>query len=132
MKRAFACVRGVGIRGIVRFACCNGGVLVTAEIFGLSDGFHGFHIHEGGDCGGENFANTGVHYGEGPHPDHAGDLPPLLSCNGRAFLSTRTERLRICDLLGRTVVIHSLPDDFYTQPAGKSGQKIACGRIIFC
>lgn len=132
MTNLMACIRGEGIRGMVRFSCRDGGVLVTAEIFGLRDGFHGFHIHEGFDCGGAGFSNTGGHYGTGAHPDHAGDLPPLLSCGGRAFLSARTDRFRLQEILGRTVVIHSLPDDFCTQPAGNSGEKIACGRIISC
>lgn len=29
----------------------------------------------------------------------------------------------------RTVVIHSGPDDFTSQPSGNAGQKIACGII---
>ena len=132
MQNAIACIRGDGIRGIVRFRPRCQGVLITAEIFGLSDGFHGFHIHEGADCGGKDFSNTGVHFGTGDHPDHAGDLPPLLSGNGRACLSVLTNRLQMEDILGRTVVIHNLSDDFRTQPAGDSGKKIACGRIISC
>ena len=132
MRNAIACLRGEGIRGVVRFCPCPMGVRITAEIYGLPDGFHGFHIHEGADCGGTGFADTGGHYGAGPHPDHAGDLPPLLSCNGRAVLSLETGRFRLCDVLGRTVVIHSGPDDFRSQPAGASGEKIACGKIISC
>ena len=132
MNKAFACVRGERIRGAVRFCECENGVRITAEIFGLPDGFHGFHIHEGSDCGGEKFSNTGGHFGSGPHPNHPGDLPPLLSGNGRAYLSVETGRFRLWEVIGRTVVIHSGPDDFHTQPAGNSGEKIACGRIISC
>ena len=33
------------------------------------------------------------------------------------------------EIIGRTVVIHSDPDDFSTQPAGNAGRKIACGVI---
>lgn len=132
MQNAIACLRGDGIRGVVRFHARCRGVLITAEIYGLADGFHGFHIHEGPDCGGEDFSDTGTHFGSGPHPYHAGDLPPLLSSSGKARLSVLTNRFEIRDILGRTVVIHSNPDDFITQPAGNSGRKIACGRIISC
>lgn len=134
MQNAIACIRGEGIRGTVKFYPQFPGVMVTAEIFGLTDGFHGFHIHEGVDCGGEDFSNTKGHYNpdQTNHPDHVGDLPTLLSCNGKAYLAVRTDRFRICDIVGRTVVIHSQRDDFSTQPAGDSGEKIACGRIISC
>ena len=132
MNKAFACVRGEGMRGVVRFCTCENGVRITAEIFGLPDGFHGFHIHQGSDCGGDQFSNTGGHFGSGNHPSHQGDLPPLLSGNGRAYLFVETDRFRLSEVIGRTVVIHSGPDDFHTQPAGNSGEKIACGRIISC
>lgn len=60
---------------------------------------------------------------------HAGDLPPLLSCQGNAYLSVKTDRFSVNEIIGRTVVIHSNPDDFHTQPAGNAGKKIACGVI---
>ena len=94
--------------------------------------FPQFHDnHEGDSCRGEGFPDTGGHYNphNTPHPMHAGDLPPLLSCGGRAWMSVLTNRFQIQDILGRTVVIHSGPDDFRTQPAGNSGEKIGCGRI---
>lgn len=37
--------------------------------------------------------------------------------------------LTISQIMGRSVVIHEKPDDFRTQPAGASGDKIACGVI---
>ena len=33
-------------------------------------------------------------------------------------------------VVGKTVVIHDMPDDFRTQPSGNSGEKIACGQIV--
>ena len=134
MQNAIACIRGNGIRGSVKFFPQYPGVMVTAEIFGLPDGFHGFHIHTGSDCSGPAYANTGAHYAPdgAPHPDHAGDLPPILSCGGKSYLAVFTDRFSIRDVLGRTVVIHSGRDDFKTQPAGDAGEKIACGVIICC
>lgn len=122
------------LRGTVRFFQRPGGVLVEAVLSGLpnsSTGFHGFHIHTGSACAGTDFSSTGGHYDPGKqlHPRHAGDLPPLLSYGGRAYLAVVTDRFSIRDILGKTVVIHSNPDDFRTQPAGNAGTKIACGVI---
>lgn len=66
-----------------------------------------------------------------PHPFHAGDLPPLLSCKGRAYLAVITGRFCVKDVIGRSVVIHAGPDDLHTQPAGNAGAKIGCG-VICC
>lgn len=122
------------LSGKVRFRQRDDGVLVVAEISGLPDsetGFFAFHIHEGKDCNGAGFPNTGSHYNPfvREHPDHAGDLPPLLSANGKASLAVLTDRFALRDVIGRTVVIHSDPDDFKTQPSGNAGTKIACGVI---
>ena len=62
-------------------------------------------------------------------PYHAGDLPPLFSSHGQAYMAVLSGRFRIPEVLGRTIVIHSGPDDFTPQPAGNSGKKIACGVI---
>lgn len=102
---------------------------------GQEQGFYGFHIHEGASCTGkqsDSFANTGGHYNPGnkSHPQHAGDLPPLLSDAGEAWMSVYTSRFFPEDVIGKTVVIHDRPDDFHTQPSGDSGEKIACGKIV--
>ena len=123
------------LSGCVVFYQENGSVLIVARIFGLptksETGFFGFHIHQGSACTGDDFSGTGSHYNpaEQVHPAHAGDLPPLLECRGNAYLSFRTDRFSVNDIIGRTVVIHSDPDDFHTQPAGNAGKKIACGVI---
>ncbi|MGM9681413.1 MAG: superoxide dismutase family protein [Eubacteriales bacterium] len=122
--------------GTVRFRQMNRGVLVTAEIFNLpnNDGFFGFHIHEGNRCTdspGNPFESAGGHYNpQGrEHPYHAGDLPPLLSADGYAYLSVLTDRFTVKDIIGRTVVVHLDRDDFTTQPSGSSGERIGCGVI---
>lgn len=135
METAIAQIRGEGgIEGTVRFRQRRQGVLVTAEIRGLPEseaGFFAFHIHEGNSCGGAAFAETKAHYNpcDAEHPRHAGDLPPLLSCRGRAYLQVLTDRFRLGEVMGRTVVIHAGVDDFTSQPAGNAGRKIACGVI---
>ena len=134
---AVACIRGKrdsSVSGSVQFFCRRKGTLVVAELSGLPEsetGFYGFHIHEGGNCRGEGFANTGGHYDPAgqPHPNHAGDLPPLLAWGGNAYMAVLTGRFCPEEVIGRTVVVHSRPDDFHSQPAGNAGQKIACGVI---
>lgn len=122
------------LRGIVRFLQRGDGVLVEAEIYGLpktETGFFAFHIHEGKDCGGDGFPNTGGHFNPGgaAHPNHAGDLPPLLSDHGKAYMKVLTGRFHVEEIIGKTVIIHENPDDFHTQPSGNAGVKIACGII---
>lgn len=129
------------LQGTVSFEQKSAGVMVTANICGLPKGngkcggrIFGFHIHEGMSCSGnadDPFADTKAHYNPHgcEHPNHAGDMPPLFGCNGYAFLSFITDRFTIDEILGRTVVIHDMPDDFKTQPSGSSGNKIGCGNV---
>ncbi|HBN81810.1 MAG TPA: superoxide dismutase family protein [Ruminococcaceae bacterium] len=131
-----------GIRGTVNFYRAADGVLLTAQVRGLPQGegscpsnIFGFHIHEGSSCTGNSedpFADAGGHYNPKgcPHPAHAGDLPPLFGNRGSAFLAVFTDRFTIREVIGRTVIVHAHPDDFTSQPAGDSGARIACGRIL--
>lgn len=126
------------LRGVVRFfSTPYSGVLVEAEIFGLpniqtqfSSDFYAMHIHEKGDCT-LPFDNTGNHYNptEEEHPDHAGDMIPLMGNQGYAWLAFYDKRFMIPDIIGRSVIIHKMPDDFKTQPSGNAGEKIGCGII---
>lgn len=124
------------LSGLVKFFDTPyGGVLAEAEIFGLPDaeaasGFYAMHIHAHGDCS-DDFAHTGDHYNPtgAAHPGHAGDLIPLLSNQGYAWLAFYDKRFTIEDIIGRSVIIHSQPDDFTSQPSGNSGAKIGCGVI---
>lgn len=130
------------IIGAVRFFYSAYGTLVLTEVRGLppSTGFgsspiFAMHIHEGGSCTGDiadPFSDAGTHYNPRgcPHPYHAGDLPPIFNANGYAFGATLTDRFTIDEIIGRTVIIHSLPDDFTTQPSGNAGSKIVCGEIV--
>lgn len=125
------------LHGSVSFFPAGQGTLVTAEVYGLPPtptGIYAMHIHEGGRCTGtpeDPFADTGSHYNPGqvPHPLHDGDLLPLFGNNGFAWYAFYTDRFQPHDIIGRTVVIHSDPDDFRTQPSGASGTKIGCGVV---
>ncbi|MBQ8208629.1 MAG: superoxide dismutase family protein [Clostridia bacterium] len=130
------------LHGQVKFYQTKYGVLTVAEISGLpieeencENRIFGFHIHEGTSCtGNENdqFAGALTHYNPHncPHPHHAGDLPPIFGANGKAFSAFLTNSFTLEEIIGLTIVLHSNPDDFTTQPAGNSGTKIACGVIM--
>ena len=126
------------LSGLVRFfSTPYGGVLVDMQIFGLPDihsnnasQFYGVHIHEFGNCD-LPFDKTGNHFNpaDAKHPDHAGDLPPLLSNQGYAWQAFYDKRFTVEQIVGKSVVIHSMRDDFTSQPSGGSGEKIGCGVI---
>lgn len=130
------------IRGTVAFYQTKTGVIVISRVYGLpatndvcKKPIFAMHIHSGGSCSGNEddfFANAKTHYNPNncPHPYHAGDMPPLFGVNGVAFSAFLTDRFSVKDIVGKTVVIHSNSDDFTTQPAGNSGEKIACGEIV--
>ncbi len=116
------------------------GVWIETELTGLPDlnspiksNFYGMHIHSVGDCT-IPFNQTGSHFTPQnlAHPFHAGDLPPLLGNNGYAYSLIYTNRFSLDEILDKSLVIHSEPDDFHTQPAGNSGTKIGCGVIQKC
>lgn len=133
---------GYSITGNVKFYTVPNGVIVVAEIAGLphssqkcSNRIFGFHIHEGELCTGnaaDPYSNAGGHYNPDgcPHPYHAGDLPPLFGNKGIAFSAFLTNRFTTKEIIGKTLIIHSSPDDFTSQPSGNAGTKIACGRIV--
>lgn len=124
------------LKGVIRFYQMDAGVLVIAQVRNLPmqtdcGGVFGFHIHEGTSCGDDDFAQTMGHYNPKncKHPYHAGDLPPLFSNHGKAWMAVLTDRFSLQEIIGKTVVVHEQPDDFMSQPAGNSGRKIACGII---
>ena len=48
---------------------------------------------------------------------------------GDAWTAFYDKRVRIQEIMGRSVIIHAMPDDFTTQPSGNSGTKLGCGVI---
>lgn len=129
------------LSGTVRFYQTKSGVILYAEVMGLpapdnacADPIFGFHIHEGTSCEGSEddpFSASMSHYNPDncEHPYHAGDLPPLFGNNGFALSLFLTNRFTVNEITGKTIIIHSHPDDFTTQPSGNSGTKIACGVV---
>ena len=119
----------------------NGRVLVVARFSGLRPyAEHGFHVHERGDCNGPDapgghFNPKKLAHGHlGVGGRHAGDLPNLRTdARGRASTSIEVNTLSVKEgersVLGRSVVVHAMPDDYRSEPAGNSGPAIACGVV---
>lgn len=121
-----------------------GGVHISGILGGLPAlGRFGFHVHETGDCSAVDGSSAGGHFNptQQPHgnakigPHHAGDMDNLVAdAEGVAHLDTQLPGVSLggggpMDILGRALVVHADPDDYATQPAGKSGARLACGVI---
>lgn len=131
------------LKGDVLFYQLDDGVYIKAYIVGIPDinskgektRFHGFHIHERGNCypgtKEEPFPFVGGHFNptNKDHPFHAGDLPPVLACDGVGILSFFTNAFTVLNILERSIILHENRDDLTSQPSGDSGKKIACGFI---
>ena len=102
---------------------------------------------------GGHFNPTGASHGPGPDAgatpiagtpaaeleSHAGDLGNItVDEDGMGTLEVTTDRFSLdtgaentlADEDGSALVIHENPDDLHTDPAGNSGDRIACGVII--
>lgn len=131
------------IKGTIYLYQLEEGVYLKAYITGIpnmnneSSSFHGFHIHELGDCsvGDEKnpFTKAKSHYNPTnvSHPMHAGDLPPILSSDGIGILSVFTNRFTVNEVIGKSFILHGGYDDFTSQPAGNAGARWACGVIDY-
>ncbi|MFU0823615.1 superoxide dismutase family protein [Clostridium sp.] len=134
------------INGTVYFREVSNGTEVYAYVTGLPEykpgkgdkppvGPHGFHIHENGSCEVGNskdpFKAAGGHWNptNQPHGNHAGDFPVLFSNNGVARMSFFTNKFKVNDIIGKSIIIHENPDDYRSQPSGNAGKRLACGVI---
>ena len=129
--------------GQVTFTEEGDGVRVVANIEGLPNTRHGFHIHEHGDCSADDSESAGGHFNpaDTPHggPDdpaderHVGDLGNLeADMNGVAHYDRLDEVLSFDgdeSILDRSVIVHLEEDDLETDPTGDAGDRIACGVI---
>ncbi|MFC9776845.1 superoxide dismutase family protein [Paenibacillus chitinolyticus] len=132
--------------GTARFTQENKGVRIQVQATKLAPGEHGLHVHESGVCAGPDFKTAGGHFNpnsnmhgmENPQGPHVGDLPNLKAeANGEAKLDTVSEAFTLekdkpNSLLkqgGTSLVIHEKQDDMKSDPAGNSGNRIACGTI---
>lgn len=134
------------ISGTVWFADVQGGTEICVNVYGLPPyrpaigneppiGPHGFHIHQFGNCqvGDPNnpFISAGDHWNptNQPHGNHHGDFPALFSNSGYASMCFFTNKFKVSEVIGKSIIIHQNPDDYRTQPAGAAGKRLACGVI---
>lgn len=113
------------------------GTLLVVAVEGIPfQGFYGFHIHEKGICipteGYSGFLEVGSHYNPNnlPHPYHAGDLPVLMANYSYAFMMVYSDRFKPEEVINRAIIIHTLPDDYRSQPFGDAGKPMGCGIIV--
>jgi superoxide dismutase, Cu-Zn family len=98
----------------------------------------GFHIHEFGDCSATDGSSAGGHFNPrqtahgGPEDaiHHAGDMGNLTAdAKGEVEEKIKIPGVALATLIGRSLVVHAKEDDLKSQPAGGSGDRVACGVI---
>jgi len=133
--------QGSETMGTVTFSQIPDGILVTADVKGLSPGKHGFHIHKFGDCSrldgksaGGHFNPSGRNHG-GPESGerHVGDLGNLVAGDDGTAHYEWTDKLLSFSgqnsIIGRAIIVHADEDDLISQPTGDAGARLACGVI---
>jgi len=137
---------GTSAVGDLQFTATEGGVSITGELGGLTAGSeHGFHVHETGDCSAADASSAGGHWNPtmaqhgSPTAEagarHLGDLPNAKADEqGHAAITGAIAGATLRDggandIIGKAVVVHAQRDDYVSQPAGNSGNRIACGVI---
>ena len=119
------------------------GLIIQANLQGLSEGGHGFHIHEFGSCepdftaaGGHLEFEGRSHGTRAPDGSHAGDLPNVYAgSDGAARADVFTDEMTLdahaphslFDADGSAIIIHAGPDDYLDMAS--AGARAACGVI---
>jgi Cu-Zn family superoxide dismutase len=136
-----------GNAGTVDFAQTNHGTLIVFDLKGLPPGAHGIHIHTSGNCDAKTkFTSAGPHFSPEPKTHgfmvkggpHSGDLPnQFAASDGSLHASTISNmfalgngKKSIFDRDGASIIVMAKGDDYTTQPAGNTGDRIACGVIM--
>ena len=132
---------GNNVKGKVTFTQTDAGILIVADVEGLSEGKHGFHIHEFGDISKSDGTSAGGHFNPdhkdhaGPEDEvrHAGDFGNIVAdANGNAHYE-RVDSLisfeGVNNIIGRAIIVHADEDDLVSQPTGDAGGRVAQGVI---
>lgn len=142
--------------GYVAIAQAPGaGILMRVDLKGLSQGWHGIHLHQVGDCsdyeagfkasGGHVDPDAREHGLLNPEGPEAADLSNIYAGpDGRATAEIYNGLLalfpseaasaaigphRLIDEDGFAVIVHLNADDHITQPIGGAGERVACAAI---
>ena len=115
------------------------GLKIETALSNLPMGFHGTHVHEYGDLspsqkGDKRIAGgmAGSHYDPdkaGYHSSptgngHKGDLPRIYADDyGESYQTLYAPRLKLDEILGRSIVIHRFGDNYSDHPLPNGGGK---------
>jgi superoxide dismutase, Cu-Zn family len=130
--------------GVITLTETSQGILLTGTLAQLPPGAHGFHLHGVGKCE-PPFTSAAGHFNPDgkkhgflePAGHHVGDLPNLhVSSDGKVVVDVLVAGLALSDRAkgmldrdGTAIVLHAKADDYKTDPAGDSGDRIACGVV---
>lgn len=136
---------GQEIEGEAELESTDDGVRIVATVEDAKPGKHGIHVHEKGDCSniagksmGDHFAPSGQQHALPAQSQqrHLGDLGNIEIADdgtGRLEITVPKANLNEGDamsFLGKALVVHMGEDSGQSkQPAGDSGDPIACGVI---
>jgi superoxide dismutase, Cu-Zn family len=134
------------IVGTADFRETEGLVHIMLRVRDLPPGLHAVHIHAIGKCEEPQFTSAGGHFNPGQKKHglrnsqgpHAGDLPNLyVAKNGAGRFEMLSDKVTLSsgintvfDPDGSAIVIHAAGDDDTSDPAGNSGDRIACGVLV--
>jgi superoxide dismutase, Cu-Zn family len=121
------------------------GVSIKLDLMNLPPGVHGIHVHAVAKCEGPAFTTAGGHLNpdmkhhglDNPDGPHAGDMQTVMvAADGTAKTTIVAPGVTMADGAnsifvngGTALVIHAMPDDQKSDPAGNAGARIACGTI---
>ncbi len=118
------------------------GVQLDITVSNLAPGSYGVHLHMVGKCDAPDFKSAGGHWNpeakqhgrDNPMGSHLGDLPNLLvTKQNKGKMSIALPGVLVAgntgllDADGTSIIIHSMPDDYKTDPSGNSGARAICG-----
>eukprot|EP01108_Squamamoeba_japonica_P003371 TRINITY_DN274_c0_g1_i1.p3 TRINITY_DN274_c0_g1~~TRINITY_DN274_c0_g1_i1.p3 ORF type:complete len:164 (-),score=75.24 TRINITY_DN274_c0_g1_i1:86-532(-) len=143
---AICVLKGEGVSGEVTFTATDDGIKVAGELRGLTEGKHGFHVHQFGDLtngcvstGGHWNPEGKTHGAPGDETRHHGDLGNIVANTDGVAKIDITDKVIKLDgehsIIGRAIVCHAGEDDLGkggddgSLATGNAGGRVACGII---